>query len=789
MSKAASSKKSGGFVGFLSKYRLKLVVVTMSAAIAGLAYFALFYHYRHFNFGDNDLPYTVESKLLDMRIRGRGALKPKAKIGILAIDEKAIRSFGRWPFSRRYYQKAFENLKALGVKWIGFDSIYSEPEKALLEDAKSVFQTDNGGGRWQTNKTSQLDYIKKMMETSPGDAMFKEGIESFQNIVLGFFYFQTALEAKQNLGDQDPFVGLEEILNSEISYDMPEGRKLDDYPLLTKPSGLVANIPSLAKASPYFGFFSNDADNDAINRWVVLVANINGKLVPSLSLKTAAEYLNSDIFVFFDDAGIESIELINRDDDTKIIKVPVDPMGAGRILVNHIGPSRGFQHFSLADAYHNRYTGDEKKQLKDSLLLMGATATGINDMRPNPFDPALDGVENHAAVVENIIGGRFLKRPLQIFEIELLIVLGIGVLFTPILIWSNALFSGIALLGFLSGYYYVNEYVWFREGIWAYMAIPSGQIILMFFTTTLYKYMAEESEKRKVKGAFQYYLSPDVIDQVLEDPDSLALGGEKKELTVFFSDVRGFTTISESLTPEKLCELMNEYFTPMTGIILRSRGVLDKYIGDAIMAFWGAPISLPNAPDVACGSAIEMLYALERLKQDFAAKGFPPIDMGIGLNTGPMSVGNMGSKERFTYTVMGDSVNLGSRLESLTKEYGIRIMLSEFTHRKLTPGKFVTRNLDDIRVKGKNEPVRVFDLVRPDYIQSPQDLGEFIQTFNAGREFYRSRNWVKANECFLTCLRLKSDDKASNLYVKRIETFKEEPPVENWDGVYTFTHK
>jgi adenylate cyclase len=755
--------------------------------IAAFGYFALFSHYRNFAFGSKDLVYKIESTLLDWKQVKRGPRKPQSKVAILAIDEKTLRAFGRWPFSRKYYATAFANLGKLGVKWIGFDVIYSEPEKALLEDAKPYLGALKGGNSWQGGK---VDFAKlnQLMASGPADRTFAEAIANFRNIVLGYFYFGTKAEANASLGGVEPFRGLETMAASEIAYDMPEGKTLDDYPLLMKPAGFQSNIPMIAETSEYHGFFSNDPDDDATIRWVNLLANIDGKLMPSLSLKLAAEAMGRDIFVFFDDEGIESVDLIDRETNDSL-KVPIDPLGAGRLLLNHLGPGGSFRYFSLADAYHNKFTKEERAALKDSVLLLGSTATGINDMRPNPFDPALDGVENHAAVIDNIMTHNFLKRPLKIYETELLIVLGIGLIFMPILIWSNAAFSAIAAVAFLAGYYYLDKYMWFDRGIWAYMAIPSMQIIGMFITVTLYKYMTEESEKKKVKGAFQHYLSPDVINQVLEDPESLRLGGEKKELTVFFSDVRGFTTISESLSPEKLCELMNEYFTPMTSIILQSKGVLDKYIGDAIMAFWGAPIALQNAPDIAAEASIQMLFALDRLKHEFQAKGFPTIDMGIGLNTGPMSVGNMGSKDRFTYTVMGDSVNLGSRLEGLTKEYGIKVMMSEYTHAKLTPGRYFTRDLDDIRVKGKTKPVRVFDLMRPDSLRGGGDLRGFTQLFNEGRELYRARQFERAKAVFFEGLKIKPEDKSCHMYLGRIENFMQEPPGDDWDGVYTFTHK
>jgi adenylate cyclase len=576
---------------------------------------------------------------------------------------------------------------------------------------------------------------------------------------------------------------------SQIMADVPPSRTLHDYPELSRAYGLVANTPGLTAAGRHYGFFSNDNDSDAINRWVTLVADVDGQLMPSLALKTAAEYMNREIFVVFDDFGVETVALVSRDNPEDVLDIPIDIRGAGRMLINPIGPGGSFKHISLADAYSNNFSEKDKKFLKGSILLLGGTAAGTNDIRPNAFDAAIDGVENHAAAIDNIISKNFLKRPVSIYKTELLIILGVGLLFAPLMIYAHALMSGLAVLLFVVGYYYLDKYLWFGRGIWTFIAVPCLEIIAMGFITTIYKYMTEELERKKLKGAFQHYLSPEVINQMLEHPEKMQLGGVRRELTVLFSDVRGFTTISESLSPERLCELMNDYFTPMTSLILRSGGVLDKYIGDAIMAFWGAPVPLPHHADSAAQVALDMLRALDKVKQDFKNKQFPPIEIGIGLNTGPMSVGNMGSNERFTYTVMGDAVNLGSRLEGLTKDYGIQIMISEYTQKQLTPGRFFTRDLDHIRVKGKLEPVHVFELMRPESFRSLQDLQSFVENFHAGRQAYQDKRWDDAIRCFNACLLQRPHDGASALYVERCTAYRDHPPIENWDGVYTFKHK
>ncbi len=769
------------YQGFLKN----IISILLSITIIVTSLLVLFYHYRQSD--GTDAIAQLERKLLDWRFNLRGPIKPTGKVGILALDEKSIQRFGQWPFPRKVYQKAFENLKTLGVDWIGFDVIYSEPERPLLEDARdTIAKMKVSNVKVFKQEVQELD---EMMRVSTSDRKLVKGVKEFERVTLGYFYYQSKADAAM-LG-KDPFPRFNLMESSAIAGAiLPDGKTLDDYPDSMRAHGALGNTAFISSSSEHFGFFSNEPDEDAIVRWVTLVKIIKGQLMPSLSLKTVAESLNREIIVFFDAFGIEEIALVSREDDSDMIKIPVDPDGRGRMLVNHRGPSQTIEHFSLSDAYDNKFTAEQKKNLKGKMLLMGPTAIGISDLRPNPFDPTINGVENHAAAIDNIAKKDFIKRPVSIYQIELYIVLGVGLLFAPLVIFGRALFSGLAVLLFLGGYFYFDHVYWFGKGIWAYMGVPSIEIMALFFFTTIYKYMTEEKERKKVKGAFQYYLSPDVIDQVLENPDSLKLGGERKELTVFFSDVRSFTTISESLTPEKLCELMNDYFTPMTGIILKTGGVLDKYIGDAIMAFWGAPLITSDHADRAALASIQMLYELDKLQEMLPKKGFPKVDIGIGLNTGLMSVGNMGSHERFCYTVMGDSVNLGSRLEGLTKEYGIKIMISEFTQRKLTRKDLFVRDLDDIRVKGKLEPVKVFELMRPDILKTPDQIKNLIGEFEDGRKFYREQNWQKAKDHFFNCLKIRANDGPTQVYLERVEEYlKEKQHIDKWDGVYTFKHK
>jgi len=766
---------------------MPLVVIWIS--VVATCCVLLWNHYRHQALGAQDFIYRMESYLLDERFRIRGPSKPKGKIGILAIDEKSMKEFGRWPFSRNYYARALNNLKAAGVKWIGFDVVFSESEVASLKDTMREIS------RLKLNDKARLDALEEIADMhylSPGDSSFAESIESFQNIITGFFYYVTKLEVELAGRNSDPFPPSSVLEPASIkTIVMDEGKTLASYDHLLKVHGAVGNIPAISHAGPNAGFFSNEPDKDGVVRWVTLIRNLNGHLIPSLSLKLAAEAMDRDIVVYFNKNGVETISLINRQNDSDGVEIPVDIYGNGRALLNHLGPGyKTFKHISLADAYHFRFTDEEKKFLEGSTLVLGATATGMNDQRPNPFDSGVDGVENHAAMLDNIVSKNFMRRLPSMPVLEMATILVVGLLFGPLLIFSKALYAGIFALCFGVGFYFFDRLYWFEKGIWAYMGMPYIEMIAMFFLIMVYKYAKEEKEKKKVKGAFGLYLSPQVIDEVLADPKALSLGGQRKELTVLFSDVRGFTTISETLTPEALCDFMNHYFTPMTGVILDSKGVLDKYIGDAIMAFWGAPISIADQADVAVHSSIKMLFALETLKVQFRAKGYPLIDIGIGLNTGPMSVGNMGSNDRFTYTVMGDSVNLGSRLEALTKEYGIKIMASQFTISRLKrPNDYFFRDLDNITVKGKNEPVKVFEIMKPDILSSSQAIRDLIGEFELGRKAYLDQDFILAKSQFEKSIRIRPNDSPSHLYLKRIEEMKKIGKLENWDGVTRFSHK
>jgi adenylate cyclase len=347
---------------------------------------------------------------------------------------------------------------------------------------------------------------------------------------------------------------------------------------------------------------------------------------------------------------------------------------------------------------------------------------------------------------------------------------------------SGAFVAFIIVIAFIC----VNLFAFFHFNIWLTLVYPVLTMITIYLGITLYHYIKEEREKKKIRGAFQYYLTASVINEMLKDPTKLKLGGDKKDLSVLFSDIRGFTTISEKLTPEELVGLLNEYLTAMTNIVFKYDGLLDKYMGDAIMAVFGAPLDQPDHARRACLTALEMMEELHNLQKKWEAEERPILNIGIGINTGDMVVGNMGSEMRFDYTVMGDMVNLGSRLEGINKEYGSNIIISEFTH-NVVQDSMSCRELDWVRVKGKNKPVKIFEL-----LGEKKDAAGFkylITTFEKGLMLYREAKWDEAMESFRQVLTIRADDFASGMYIDRCKSLKEQPPPQPWDGVFTMTRK
>ena len=448
-----------------------------------------------------------------------------------------------------------------------------------------------------------------------------------------------------------------------------------------------------------------------------------------------------------------------------------------RFLVNFAGKPGAFKIYSMTDIINKRVPADA---FKNKLVLIGATAPDLHDdyFVPTSKGKAMPGVEIHANTIQTLINKDFLKEQSKSSVILLIFLFSI---ILALIFYKSKRIAAIITPLIILGYLFASVLV-FDKGIIMNLVYVPVAVVAAFVSEIILSYRIERKAKIQLKSAFSKYVSPAVMDEVIKDPEKLKLGGVRKDVTVFFSDIRGFTSISEKLSPEKLVHILNEYLTAMTDIIMKHNGVVDKYIGDAIMAFWGAPLPQEDHAEMACSTSLDMIKKLEELKEKWKEQDFPEIRIGVGLNSGPAVIGNMGSYDRFDYTAMGDTINLGSRLEGLTKQYKVNIIISDSTKVEIK-NKFITRKLDLVRVKGKKKPITIYELVcRKEDLTIPME--KKIKTFENALNFYLKRRWRSAIAAFKEV-----DDFASREFIKRCESFRDKPPEKDWDDVWVMKSK
>jgi len=719
-----------------------------------------------------DAPFLrfMELKALDLRMVSRGEMPSGGETVIVVIDEKSLSELGRWPWPRTTIAKLVDVLKGYGAKAVGFDIVFAEPDenssmKAVAELSRDVRNVGIGDSRL-------YGLLKQKQKAADTDAALAGSIEKAKNITLGYFFHITKKEVG-HLTEEQIVAGENQIANAR--FQMIRARKgADEFPLIHAYAA-QPNLLKLSEVSENAGYFNAFPDTDGVIRWSPLVIKFRNNYYYSLALAMLLQYQDGPMSVVnIVEYGVESIQLDK-------LRIPTDE--SGRMLVNYLGPARTFPHYAISDVIQGRVPADK---LNGKIVLVGATATGIYDLRVTPFGAVYPGVEIHATVIDNILHQNFLIHSgwTKFLDVCLIIVVGLIMGFAVPRVRAMA---GIGLsLALVSAFVLANTAIFVRYNIWMNLIYPVLTMMTIYLGITVYRYVTEEREKKKVRGAFQYYLTASVVNEILKDPSKLKLGGDKKNLSVMFSDIRGFTSISEKLTPEELVQLLNEYLTAMTDVVFKYDGLLDKYIGDAVMAVFGAPLDQPDHAIRACRTAIDMMSELRRLREKWAAEGRPDVNIGIGVNTGDMVVGNMGSQMRFDYTVMGDSVNLASRLEGTNKEYRTNVIISEFTLEQIKD-EFFCRELDSVQVKGKKRPVRIFELLgyRKD---APQWQG-FVGRFETGLAKYREGLWDEAIAAFRGVLEIRPEDYPARLYIERCEALKGHPPEGEWDGVFTMTTK
>jgi len=757
--------------------------------------------------GDRNTPLfdflkRFEYSTLDTRFRYRPPqyTRPDPRIVVVAIDQRSQEVLGKWPFSRKYFGQMLDQLRKDGARVVSFDVTFDKPDQTVAPIRALWGQIENDKKEGKPPDPRMEAHVAELAKDYDSDAQFAAALRRFGPVVLGNFYLQA--DEIQGIDDATLNKYAEMVqwyaLNRNAIH--PATGKADFAALLnsyqfegTLFTATIANIPELAPPDndekTSIGFFNISSDADGVLRRGLLAVPFGRSNNPddidlygSLEVQTLRLYLglkSEQVTVNYGQAGIATIQFGD--------KLTVKPDWLGRVLINYRGPRETYPYTSIADVVTGKF---KPGTFRDKIVLVGASATGIGDLRTPPYG-GIDypGLEVHANVIDNMLNNGFLIRgPHQeIFDLCLIFLFGIPLGIAMALVSPRWMWFGLALL---LPFGYLN-YVAFLRGYWLNFTLPALTLTANVMLVSLYRALVEEKEKRKVRSAFSRYLSPEVIRRLLVNPQLVE--PRKTEITVMFSDIRGFTTISEKLDAQELALFLNRYLSDMTKIVFETQGTLDKYIGDAVMAFWGAPIEERDHAIQACNASLAMIKRVQELQKTWEAEGKPRLDIGIGLNSGPASVGNMGSELQVGYTALGDTVNLASRLEGLNKEYGTHILVNESTHEAVKDAGFLFRELDVIRVKGKLQPVVIYELVgeiaglekEPGYAELQQRLKDFA----AARGLYTHRKWDEAQKAFEEILKGVPGDGPARMYWKRCQEYLFDEPPAGWDGVFTMTHK
>ncbi|MFN3713351.1 MAG: CHASE2 domain-containing protein [Alcanivoracaceae bacterium] len=701
---------------------------------------------------------TLELAAYDLRLRLTVPGGIDDRIVIADIDEKSLTALGHWPWDRGtladFMDIMFDHYQ---VRTVGYDVLFAEPDtdpgvSALRRLAENDLKRDRNFQRIWSKLGPELDF----------DQRFADSMRN-RNVVLGYVFAH---------GQTDTL----NILPPPVA-ELPAA--FAGILALPRPIGYSGNLAVLQESTPRAGFFDNPTlDMDGVFRRVPLLQEFDGKLYASLALAVARAARNDPpVELLLEvDSNYPYIDALRLGDQL----IPMAPLAT--VLVPYRGGSYSFPYYSIADIMTRDVPAEH---LKDRIVLVGSSAPGLKDQRTTPLETAYPGVEVHANLIAGLLDNQIKRQPGWVIAVEffmlLVISLVLGIL-NARLEPMRSLMVTLVVLGLVVG---LNLYSWNR-GLVLPLASPVMLVLMIFVFQTLWGFFVEARDKRMLARLFGQYIPPELVEEMATSPDKISISGESRDMTVLFSDVRGFTTISEGLDPQALTRLMNEMLTPMTGIIHKHRGTIDKYMGDAIMAFWGAPLADKDHARHALEAGLAMVKVLPDINQRFRDKGWPEINIGVGLNSGVMSVGNMGSEFRMAYTVMGDAVNLGSRLEGLTKQYGVNIIVSEFTRAKVPDYSFL--ELDRVRVKGKDEPVIIYEPLGATSEQ-PAELLARIERFHAAQQDYRQQRWDAAEQALTQLASEEPERKIYSVYIERISHFREDPPDIDWDGVFTHTSK
>ncbi|MEO5671491.1 MAG: CHASE2 domain-containing protein [Ramlibacter sp.] len=713
----------------------------------------------------------LDDIIYDARLRATMPRTLDERIVIVDLDEKSLAEVGRWPWARNRMAELVDELfDRQKIAMVGFDIVFAEPDESSgLKRLRQLAQAE------LKDQPGFVDKINQLQGSLDYDNVFSKSLQK-RPVVLGY-YLTNDKEGRTSGVLPAPVMQKESLRGRPVK--------------ITSWNSYGSNLEQLAKAAPMAGFFNSIVDSDGVVRSVPLIAEHGNQYYEALSLAmfrmltgrpTVEPGFPQERFVSRNYLGLDSIQLRLGD---KTLAVPVAE--GVTTLVPFRGPGGvnggSFKYVSAGDVLAKKLP---EGSLKDKIVLVGTTAPGLLDIRVTPVGEAYAGVETHANLISGLLDSRIPVKPDYTlgYDVAILVVAGLTLAFAlPLLSAPRAVILSIIVIGAV-----VALNFWLYLGASLVLPLASSLVMMLtaFALNMSYGYFVESRSKRELANLFGTYVPPELVDEMLKDPGSYTMAATSKELTVLFCDMRGFTKMSETMEPTKLQELLNGVFSRLTDQIRKNRGTIDKYMGDCVMAFWGAPVDIPDHAHQAVKAAMEMANAVRKVNEEHRAKGIPEIGIGIGLNTGTMCVGDMGSNIRLAYTVIGDSVNLGSRLEGLSKVYGVDIVVSETT-RKLAPN-FAWQELDRVRVKGKEQAVAIFWPLAP-MERLEKGAQDELKTWTAFLKAYRNQDWDQCDVLMLNLQRMNAKKYLYEMYSQRVASMRLLPFDPGWDGATNFETK
>lgn len=709
----------------------------------------------------------IEHKTLDERFVLRGPQKPSVPVVVVAVDDASVDAIGRWPWPRDVIGSIVKRV--LGddhAKALGFDMVFSEAQANPVDETLRVMR-----------EHGQIDppvaaWLAAHREDGDLDKSFEALLARYrERISLGYFFYtqgsRPPARVRQRM-DQETTL----LRPSAISLAMDHGAATP----MPHMAAIEGNIPGIMRAGEVAGFFNFFPDSDGMVRRVPLLAMHGGMVYPSLDLQLLRVALDwPQVTAHISAAGVESVDIGRR-----VIRTDL----SGDMLLNHYGPENTFPHISALDVLNGR---EDASLLKNAIVLLGVTAVGVYDQRATPFDATFPGVEAHAAAVANMLTGSEIHRPPYLGLIEVLLVLvlsfGSGWLASrggPAV--QSALLLGLPML--ILG---VGMWLFVQYDIWLKVSYLVIGVLLTTLPVTLLEYVVESRRRGFIHEAFSRYLAPEVVANLARYPEALSLGGEERVLTAMFSGIAGFSAFSETLSPERLVQFLNQYLTEMSDIVLAQGGTIDKYEGDAIIAFFGAPVAMPDHTVRAITAALHQQRRLSELREQWREQGYPEVAMRIGINTGAMVVGNMGTESHMDYTIMGDHVNLASRLEGVCKVYRAPILITRDSF-EASQEHIAARFIDRVQVVGRTQAV---DILEPLGLvgEVEEDIFTLARSYEQAWELMQKRRFAEAEAIFAQLVEEFPHDGPSAVMLERVRAFIKKKPAAAWDGVYVLESK